>query len=348
MELMISNIINNIGDILYQYFWVHHNSNWQWFILPCIVLLDFIIGDPVYKWHPVRIMGYAVQKIESFLFAIKLNTRLGGVLLVLSLILIFLIPITFVHAWLWNNSHSAAFVAALVWDLFWGVHFFALRDLIVHVQRISLAIQNNDVEKARIATSMLVGRDTKPMDLDACGRAGIESLSENLVDGVISPLLWYTFLGLPGLILFKIASTLDSMVGYKNDRYFYFGWAGARLDDLLNYLPARFTWLATALIAAVLPQFSGKKAYLVGLTQHARAPGPNSGYSETAFAGALAIRIAGPIWKNGQLVTTIWLGLDSDPPGASPFDMQRAITLAIWITLFFTLLGTAIRAIILS
>ena len=158
------------------------------------------------------------------------------------------------------------------------------------------------------------------MDAGACRRAAVESLSENLTDGFVSPIFWYALLGLPGIVLFKVVSTMDSMVGYKTPQYLRFGWCGARLDDVMNYLPARLTWLVIALVAFVMPGFSGRKAWSVGLAQHGVLLGPNSGWSEAATAGALERRIVGPIWLRGVQVTDLWVG---DPVGPSPFGARR-------------------------
>jgi adenosylcobinamide-phosphate synthase len=117
---------------------------------------------------------------------------------------------------------------------------------------------------------------------------------------------------------------MDSMVGYKNERYLRFGWCGARADDVMNFVPARLTWLLIGLVAAVLPFCSWRKALGVGLAQHAVLPGPNSGWSEAATAGALERRLVGPIWMNGQLVTEQWIGDPADPPLASAADFRAA------------------------
>jgi adenosylcobinamide-phosphate synthase len=177
--------------------------------------------------------------------------------------------------------------------------------------------------------SALVGRDTDRMDAAACRRAAVESLSENLTDGFVSPLFWYALAGLPGVVLFKVVSTMDSMVGYRTDRYLKFGWCGARLDDLMNYVPARLTWLIVAGVAALLPSYSGGKAWRVGSEQHALLLGPNSGWSEAGTAGAIQRRIVGPIWLNGVLVTDRWIGDPSDPPLESGADVTRALILAV-------------------
>lgn len=302
-------------------------------VFPAILIADTFLGDPVYAWHPIRLMGRAVTAIENKLFAHGLNTKFGGILLVLAMTALFVGPVWFLHHFLW----SIAPVFGFAWDVYWGFHCIALQDLLKHTGRIGKAVAKGDIAEARIATSMLVGRDTEPMDGHACCRAGIESLSENLTDGVIAPLFWFVILGVPGMVFFKIASTLDSMVGYKSPRYLQFGWAGARLDDLLNFIPARLTWAMTVFVAAILPGYSARKAFHVGLTQHQLAPGPNSGWSETAFAGALELRIAGPIYKAGVMVTDIWLGKAHDRTDASPTDIERAARLATWVTLTFAL-----------
>ena len=165
------------------------------------------------------------------------------------------------------------------------------------------------------------------MDSAACRRAAIESLSENLTDGFTSPLAWYAIGGLPGLVVFKVVSTMDSMVGYKTPRYLQFGWCGARLDDVMNYPTARATWLLIAATAAILPSCSGLKAFRVGLRQHAILLGPNSGWSEAATAGGIQRRLVGPIWMKGQLVTDVWIGDPRDPPAETGGDVSRSLWL---------------------
>jgi adenosylcobinamide-phosphate synthase len=120
---------------------------------------------------------------------------------------------------------------------------------------------------------------------------------------------------------------MDSMVGYKTERYLRFGWCGARLDDLMNLLPARMTWLLISGMALFLPGCSARKALRVGWRQHAVLPGPNSGWSEAAIAGALQRRLIGPIWADGRLVTEIWVGDSTDPPGGEGSDLARAALL---------------------
>jgi adenosylcobinamide-phosphate synthase len=148
-----------------------------------------------------------------------------------------------------------------------------------------------------------------------------------LTDGFVSPEAWYLIAGIPGLVLFKVVSTMDSMVGYKTPHYLRFGWCGARLDDVMNYLPARLTWLLIGIVALVVPGCAARKAWRVGLRQHAVLPGPNSGWSEAATAGAIQRRLVGPIFMSGRLVTDIWLGDPADPPAGTHGDMFRAVAL---------------------
>src|SRR5262249_2742043 len=150
----------------------------------------------------------------------------------------------------------------------------------------------------------------------------------------ISPLAWYVALGLPGLLLFKVVSTMDSMVGYKTPLYVRFGWCGARLDDLMNFIPARFTWLLLSCLCLFLPRTSARKAFRIGWQQHAILPGPNSGWSEAATAGAIERRLLGPIWAKGVLVTDVWLGDPNDPAAGGDSDVWRAALLVAVTGLF--------------
>ena len=217
--------------------------------------------------------------------------------------------------------------AALAGQVFLIYSLLALRDLLQHGWAVELAARQGDLPEARCRVSRLVGRETDRMDLAACRRAAIESLSENLTDGFVSPIFWYAVAGLPGIVLFKVVSTMDSMVGYKTPLYLRFGWCGARLDDLMNWLPARINWLLISLCAAPLPGYSGRKALRIGWLQHALMPGPNSGWSEATTAGAIQRRLVGQIWRHGQLVTELWLGDANDPPAGDDSDVRRSAVL---------------------
>jgi adenosylcobinamide-phosphate synthase len=292
-------------------------------VLGAALALDLAIGDPTYPAHPVRLIGATIALVERGLRRLGLDGHGGGVVLTIAV------------STIWIGLSSAAVLAAArgpQW-LALGVHGFivysllALGDLLRHVWRVERALAAGDLEGARAAVGALVVRDADRLDAAACRRAAIESLAENLTDGVTSAVCWYALGGVPGLVLFKVASTLDSMVGNRTPRYLHFGWAGARLDDVMNYLPARLTWLLLALTALFVPGCAAVDALSVGARQHAILPGPNSGWSEAAAAGALRRRLVGPIWLRGTLVTDVWIGRPGDPPAATRADLLRAIGL---------------------
>lgn len=293
--------------------------------LAAALVIDGALGDPVYRAHPVRLIGRALQAIEGGLGRLGATGYFGGVALFVAL------------AAIWVGGISTAVVAARQASaaLGWGLHLFvlysflALGDLLAHGWRVERALRRGDLPAARQSLAHLVGRDTDRMSAGACRRATIESLSENLTDGFTSALFWYVIAGLPGLVLFKVVSTMDSMVGYKTPRYLRFGWCGARLDDLMNFVPARLTWLLVAIAAAAVPGCSGRKALRIGWQQHALLPGPNAGWSEAAVAGAIQGRLVGPIWMNGCQVTDRWLGDPADAPVETSRDFLRAVAVVI-------------------
>lgn len=290
-------------------------------LLLIAVALDLVLGDPVYPLHPIRLMGLTLTWFEKLLRAIGLDGYVGGGLLFVLLTCLWVVLFSFAAIGL-HGLHPLAGQAFHVFTLY---SMIALGDLFKHGRDVDRAVSQGNLAQARIAVAKLVGRDTDKMDGPACRRAAIESLAESLVDGFASPVLFYAFAGLPGIVLFKVISTMDSMVGYKNERYRLFGWCGARLDDLLNLVPARLAWLLISAVAAVVPGSSASKAWRVGLSQHSVIPGPNAGWSEAALAGAVQRRLIGPIWREFVLVTEIWIGDPSDPAAGSADDYRKAV-----------------------
>ena len=304
-------------------------------LLVCAVVCDGLVGDPVYALHPIRLVGATLSFFARVLRGLRLDGYVGGCVLFCVL------------AAFWVGLVSALAIALyrVHAEIGWLFHAFvlysliALKDLCKHGLAIDRAA---DLDSARQATAMLVGRDIERMDAAACRRAGMESLSENAVDGFIAPIFYYALLGLPGLVLFKVVSTMDSMVGFKTPRYRYFGWCGARLDDVLNFLPVRLTYVLMIVVAFFLPHCSARKALVVGWQQHALVPGPNSGWSEATAAGALQRRLVGPIWQDGMQVTDLWLGAANDPEGGRPEDMRRMCSfvvatclLSVWLAAIY-------------
>ena len=289
-------------------------------LLAAAVLLDLLLGDPVYPWHPIRLVGRSLRWIEARLRGLGADGYLGGCVLFIALALV------------WGGGTAALLhgagrlhpVAGAALHLFLLYSLLALRDLLKHVGAIDGAAEAGDLAGARKAAGRLVGRDTDRMDAAACRRSGMESLAENLVDGFVTPIFWYCLAGVPGIVIFKVVSTMDSVVGYKTERYLRFGWCGARLDDLMNLLPARLTWLLIAGAAALMPGGSIRGALAIGWRQHAVVPGPNAGWSEAALAGAIRRRLVGPIWLHGLQVTDLWVGDPSAPAGGTSADCRQA------------------------
>ena len=283
------------------------------------VLLDLAFGDPVYPAHPVRLIGWTLTQIENGLRRVGLDGSGGGILLFLGLSTVWV-------GGVWGLFHFLNRPFAMVVHVFLVYSLLALRDLLKHGYAVERAATRGDVEGARTAIAMLVGRDTTKMDAAACRRAAIESLSENLTDGFVSPVFWYALGGLPGLILFKVVSTMDSMVGYKTARYLKFGWCGARTDDLMNWIPARLTYGLLAVVAMFTPGCSARKALPV---------------TEAATAGAIQRRLIGPIWAQGMLVTELWLGDPADPPAGADGDFPRAARLNLLTGILASLIAIA-------
>jgi adenosylcobinamide-phosphate synthase len=310
-------------------------------LLAIAVALDLALGDPSYALHPVRLIGRALAAIERALRSvgadgygggIALFAILGGLCLAISGAL--LLAAAAVHVW-----------AARAVHLFLLYSLLALGDLLRHGWHVEAALRRDDLAAARHGVAQLVGRDTGAMDAGACRRAVIESLAENLTDGFVSAVFWYAVAGVPGLVLFKAVSTMDSMVGYRTERYLRFGWCGARLDDVLNWLPARLTWLLLAAAAALVPGCSARDALRIGWAQHGVFPSPNSGWPEAAAAGGIRRRLLGPIFANGALVTDLWLGDPSHPAAEDRDDHRRARALVTTGGVLAAALAVAVLAL---
>jgi adenosylcobinamide-phosphate synthase len=184
----------------------------------------------------------------------------------------------------------------------------AQRSLDAHVRAVADALEQEGIEAGRHAVSMIVGRDTASLDEAGVGRAAIESLAENFSDGVVAPLFWLLIAGLPGVFSYKAINTADSMIGHKSDRYLAFGWASARLDDLVNLPASRLSALWLVLASAALPGLSPQGAIAAVWRDASRHRSPNAGWPEAAMAGALGLRLAGPRAYDGAVVDDHWIG----------------------------------------
>ena len=268
---------------------------WLKFLAVC--LLDVLLGDPRWLPHPVRVMGVAIVRYEAFMFAHLRSLwekRMAGVVLALGL------PLgcfALTHGFLEWMKHLHELLGVVTWVLL-GYTTIAARDLWDHAMRVHAALCAGTLVQAREAVQQLVGRDTARLQESEIVRATVESLAENTSDGIIAP-LFYLALGGPALAMaYKAVNTLDSMVGYRNERYRDFGWASARLDDVVNWIPARLTALALC-GAASLRWGRGQAAWAVCWRDARNHPSPNSGWPEAAMAGALDVRLGGEAFYGG-------------------------------------------------
>lgn len=318
----------------------------NWIILSAF-LIDFLFGDPK-KYHPVKTIGKLIEKTEKFLRQRKLNGRFGGFLLFLSVtISVFLVSIIFVY---FLNKLSS--LSELTW-LFScillavsGSLFIALRGLIEEAKRINNLLDEESLQQARISLKALVGRDTENLNPEKIRIAIIESLAENLSDGVIAPLFYFFIGGFPFLVLYKAVNTLDSMVGYKNERYIKFGWFSAKMDDIVNYIPARITGILIVLSSFILCGFSSaKRAWKIMLRDGKNHSSPNSGIPEAAISGAIGVRIGGPNYYGGVLLEKPYIGDDLESVKSTHvYFCIKVVTLSSFI---FVLLSVLIREVII-
>ena len=209
----------------------------------------------------------------------------------------------------------------------------ASRSLYCHVRDVAAALETGGLEAGRAAVSRIVGRDPQTLDSAGVARAAIESLAENASDGVAAPVFWFALLGLPGLAAYKAINTADSMIGHRTPRHEAFGWASARLDDLVN-LPASRLTAALFALAALLHKASARGALQAVLRDARRHRSPNAGWPEAAMAGALGLKLAGPRCYGGVVVPDAYMG--AGRAGASAADIRRAMVLAAtaWFALF--------------
>jgi adenosylcobinamide-phosphate synthase len=290
------------------------------------MVLDATFGDMpalfVRVSHPVVIAGRAVAFFER-----KLNRpqrserrrRERGVVTVMVLVGV-AAAIGWALQWVCRQAPFGAVVEALAIAV-----MLAQRSLFLHVAAVAAALLTGGVPAGRQAVAHIVGRDPQSLDAAGIARAAIESLAENFSDGVVAPACWFLVLGLPGLFAYKMANTLDSMIGHHGPRYHAFGWAAARLDDLINVVPARLSGLLLAAAAAFAGDASPGAAWQIMLRDAKKHRSPNAGWPEAAIAGALGLTLAGPRHYAEGTVTDPWIG--EGTPQAGPLDIARALRL---------------------
>ena len=276
------------------------------------VALDLVLGDPRWLPHPVRAIGWWVSRMEAMLngFATR---RVAGALL-------WLLVVAPVAAFVW-----ATITLATHWiSIYWIYSLLAIRSLDQETSQAIYLLQEGNISGAREAISMVVGRDTTQLNDAGIVRAAIETLAENLADAIVAP-LFYLALGGPTLMAaYKAVNTLDSMVGYKNERYNEFGWFSARADDWANLIPARLT-AVMIWICALAPGLSFQRSIQITFRDAGKQPSPNSGWPEAAMAGALGVQLGGVNYYQGRESIKEFLGDATLPLSFSVYRKARAI-----------------------
>jgi adenosylcobinamide-phosphate synthase len=350
-------------------------------ILISAYLMDMLIGDPHWLPHPVKLIGRAITIMEKFLEKLKAKgkgykERMAGVVLV-----IFVVGGTYWAFYFINililNSHFPLLTSYLLLLLliYLTSTTLATHELIKSARVVIDAININDIEGARKRLSHIVSRDTEALDKCNILKATIETTAENTCDGIIAPLFYFVIGGLPLAMTYKAVNTLDSMVGYKNERYRNFGWAAARLDDIANYIPARITGILIIIATFILNiivrssrwfnivqnssklnyieslnnfelnhHVSGINALRIMLTDGRKHPSPNSGVPEAAMAGALGVRLGGPSLYGGIVVEKPYIG--EERQSTDGFYL-RASQKSIIITMITSLLGLSVAVVFL-
>ncbi len=277
----------------------------QVFVIPAAFALDAVAGDPRWLPHPIRWMGRCIERCEPYFRNIFKNERLAGALFALTLIFGCWGATALAIAAAHKTNPLLGFSLQVVL-VFFALSVRSLSDAGMFIHRL---LKFAEVDQARRELSMIVGRDVDHYDTDDIARAAVETVAENFVDGVLSPLFFAALGGAPLAMAYKMVNTLDSMIGYKNERYRRFGWAAARIDDAVNFVPARLSLLIISLSARLLNANSAKRAITTAIQEGSHHSSPNAGYPEAAFAGALAVKLNGPNYYGGDLVKKPYIGI---------------------------------------
>lgn len=268
------------------------------------LLLDLLFGDPVWLYHPVRLIGNWISWAERQLRKVCGSHLMaaGGVLWVMTALMAFLIPFALLALAGW--LHPAL---RFLLETFWCFQILAARSLSSESRKVYEKLKESDLPGARRAVSMIVGRDTEKLTEEGVTKAAVETVAENTSDGVTAPLIYMMIGGAPLGFLYKAVNTMDSMLGYKNDRYLYFGRLPAKMDDIFNYIPARVTGLLMT-AAAFLTGLDGKNAWRIYRRDRRKHASPNAAQTESVCAGALGVQLAGDAVYFGKVYKKEFIG----------------------------------------
>ena len=313
-----------------------------WAVLGGFVL-DALFGDPAWLPHPVVYMGKAISRLEKFLRSRLPKTPQGELLG--GAIVAFCLPVgTFLLTGLvcWGAARLHPLLGLAV-QMFWCGQALAARGLVQESTNVYKELKKPDLPGARKAVSRIVGRDTAELTAEGVTKAAVETVAENASDGVIAPLLYMLIGGAPLALTYKAINTMDSMLGYKNEKYLYFGRIPAKMDDAANYLPSRLAallWVA----AAAFTRNDAKGAWKIWRRDRRNHASPNSAQTESACAGALGVQLAGPAYYFGEYYAKPTIG-DALRP-IEPEDILRANQMMYVASAFALAWGVAIRTVL--
>ena len=265
------------------------------------MILDWIFGDPVWLYHPVRIIGKWIAFLEKILRKLvgdqegneKKLLIAGGILWILVILASAAVPMGILYL-----AEKFSPCAAFVLECFWCYQLLAARSLGKESKKVYKKLIQDDLPGARLAVSMIVGRDTENLTVEGVTKAAVETVAENTNDGVIAPLI-YMLIGGPILgFVYKAVNTMDSMLGYKNEKYLYFGRVAAKMDDVAGFIPARISALLM-ILASCLLGMDGKNALWIWKRDQRKHASPNAAQTEAVCAGALQVQLAGDAWYFG-------------------------------------------------
>lgn len=307
-------------------------------VMALALILDAIIGDPAWLYrripHPVVWMGKLLHALDGVLN--KENASPGNTLLRGGLALAILLALFAGGAWLIQEMLAGTWWGLVLTGLLSST-LLAQRSLHDHVRAVATPLALHNLPAARAALRNIVGRDVTPLDDAGIAAAAIESLAENLSDGVIAPLFWGCLLGLPGIAAYKAINTADSMIGHRTPRHLYFGRIAARVDDIANLLPARLTSVLIVIVSG------SARAMRIMLRDARKHRSPNAGWPEAAMAGALDVRLSGPRSYHGVPTPEPWLNVDGGAPSAASLNQALGVMLGVCtLTIALAVAGAAL------
>ncbi len=302
-------------------------------------ILDFILGDPHWFWHPIRLIGKLISLTEKQLTRFFPETKLGELVAGIMLVVIVAGLSTVIPVILLSILYQWNYYVGLLCESMLCYQLLATKSLKVESMKVYEALKKGDVEASRTAVSMIVGRDTKRLTDKGIIKAAVETVAENTSDGSIAPMLYMALGGAGFGFFYKAINTMDSMVGYKNEKYLYFGRFAAKMDDVLNYIPARIS-AYLMIISTAFPKFNTENAWKIYRRDRYNHASPNSAHTEAVVAGALEVQLAGDAYYFGELHHKKTIGDDIRPIECE--DIRKAnhllyITAILGMILFCTM-----------